>query len=52
MRLHRNAEAPDCCPRGHPYSGDNLYIWNGHRRCRECIRQAGRRWRAKRREMV
>lgn len=28
------------CPRGHPYSGDNLYITaTGSRDCRECSRQ-------------
>jgi hypothetical protein len=27
------------CPQGHPYSGDNLYEWNGHRKCRTCQRE-------------
>lgn len=26
------------CPHGHEYVGDNLYVWNGHRRCRQCKR--------------
>ena len=35
------------CPQGHPYSGDNLYVNNGHRQCRRCKsdfdkRKAGR----------
>lgn len=28
------------CPNGHPYAGDNLYIWNNHRKCRTCLRAA------------
>lgn len=24
------------CPKGHPYSGDNLYVRNGRRHCRAC----------------
>lgn len=24
------------CRRGHPYEGDNLYIWNNQRACRTC----------------
>jgi hypothetical protein len=28
------------CPKGHPYSGENLYVQrDGRRRCRECQRQ-------------
>lgn len=27
------------CPKGHPYSGDNLLVHNGCRSCRECMRQ-------------
>ena len=30
------------CPRGHPYSGDNLMAHNGRRSCRECNRVAAR----------
>ena len=26
------------CPRGHEYSGDNLVMWGGQKRCRECAR--------------
>ena len=34
------------CPKGHPYAGKNLYVnpRNRTRHCRECIRQATRRW--------
>ena len=32
------------CPKGHPYSGDNLYVDpQGHRRCRACNRERGRK---------
>lgn len=40
------------CPRGHPYSGDNLYTYPGprkHRACRACLRAHGKRADAKRR---
>jgi hypothetical protein len=30
--------AKKICPRGHPYLGDNLVVYSGHRRCRECSR--------------
>ncbi len=34
------------CPRGHPYSGDNLYVGpNGYRVCRMCQRIADRKYR-------
>lgn len=33
------------CPSGHPYSGDNLYVWNGGRSCRECSRRNQRNFR-------
>lgn len=34
------------CPQGHPYSGDNLYVYpNGKRRCRVCARDATARLR-------
>lgn len=30
------------CPKGHPYTGDNLYITKtGNRHCRKCVRQRG-----------
>jgi len=36
------------CKRGHPLSGANLHIaTNGQRRCKECEREAGRRYRAR-----
>jgi hypothetical protein len=34
------------CPKGHPYSGDNLYVFKG-RNCRTCRVEATRRWRAR-----
>jgi len=30
------------CVHGHPLSGDNLYLWNGRRKCRECNRRRSR----------
>jgi hypothetical protein len=42
------------CPRGHPLSGDNLYInpkKKTHRNCRECQRQSLRRRRAERKAL-
>ena len=36
------------CPQGHPYSGENLYLKpNGRRECRQCVRDSGARYRAK-----
>ena len=36
------------CPKGHPYSGSNLYIArDGHRDCIACQRQRVRDWRAR-----
>lgn len=33
------------CPKGHPYSGDNLIIRpNGHRRCRTCKNTKSIKW--------
>lgn len=38
------------CPQGHPYAGENLYLKNGiGRECRQCVRDSGARYRAKRR---
>ena len=40
------------CPRGHPYSGVNLYVYpapRGQRECRECRRQYQRRLSRRRR---
>ena len=36
------------CPKGHPYSGENLYYDGGKRRCRECTREKNRAARARR----
>lgn len=40
---------PPHCPQGHPYEGDNLYVWNGKFFCRACNREASRRYNEKRR---
>jgi hypothetical protein len=37
------------CPQGHPYSGPNLYIWNGRRCCRECVNRRQREFQARKR---
>lgn len=34
----REKRARTHCKRGHPLSGDNLYLNNGRRTCRECLR--------------
>lgn len=48
----RNAAATHC-PQGHPYSGDNLYLWTkkGHRFCKVCQRANQLRQRARRRAL-
>lgn len=35
------------CPKGHPYSGDNLYFDDGYRKCRICSRERCRSYRKK-----
>lgn len=35
------------CPAGHPYAGNNLYLRNGKRHCRECGREKVRARRAR-----
>lgn len=35
------------CPDGHPYDDENTYVHQGHRHCRECMRAANRRYKAK-----
>lgn len=35
------------CSQGHRYSPENTYVWNGHRACKECRRDAVRRMRAR-----
>jgi hypothetical protein len=38
------------CKRGHPLSGENLYVTpQGYRQCRTCINEKSRRWREGRR---
>src|SRR6267378_5222345 len=35
----------EACPKGHPYTGENLYVDRiGHRHCRECRRQCAIRY--------
>jgi hypothetical protein len=43
---HRNLFKTHC-PRGHPYDDENTYWHEGNRDCKECRREAVRRWRAK-----
>lgn len=44
----RNAHKSECL-RGHPLSGENLYVGpDGKRQCRMCGRERVKRWRAKR----
>lgn len=47
----RNAQKTTCA-KGHPYAGDNLYLTprEGHRRCRQCNRDNGKRIYAKTRQ--
>jgi len=33
-----------CCPNGHPYSGENLYVYKRERGCRICRAAARRRY--------
>lgn len=40
------------CPQGHPYSGDNLRIYQGTKRCRKCMTDRQRSWVTKNREKV
>lgn len=46
-RCHRlfDKSAITHCPNGHPYSGDNLIVEDGKRKCRSCVyaRNAARR---------
>jgi hypothetical protein len=37
------------CPKGHPYSGENLFYDQGKRKCRECVRLKNRLADARRR---
>lgn len=48
-RCRNQHEDKLACKRGHPLSGDNLYLRpDGHRACRECQRSHDAGWRAKR----
>lgn len=41
------------CPARHPYDAENTYYTpKGHRQCRECKREAGRRFAARNRELL
>lgn len=43
---HRQRHRPSHCKRGHPLSGDNLYVNpQGHHHCRICKRERQRRYR-------
>ena len=42
LLIPHNRRKPSC-PRGHPYTGDNLYRWRTYRYCRQCKREAMRR---------
>ena len=43
------AQSRNCCSKGHPYTPENTYLTPGSRgrRCRECERNQGRLYRAK-----
>lgn len=41
----------NCCVRGHPYDSANLYFYRGQRMCRECMRGAVRKMRARRKNI-
>lgn len=44
LRQRHAKRAKGACPKGHPYSGDNLIVrGDGKRRCRECDRSRKRR---------
>lgn len=36
---HRLHDQRSECRNGHPYMGDNLYLWHNRRYCRECRRE-------------
>lgn len=41
------------CRKGHPYSGDNLYLHpRGDRVCRTCVNNSAAAWRSRNRELV
>jgi HNH endonuclease len=40
------------CPKGHPLSGDNLYVHKGRRGCKICRNAAARRFREKNPERI
>ena len=47
LTLQSQHRARTQCPAGHPYEGENLYIYpNGNRECREChrVRERSRYW--------
>ena len=53
-----NGQQKTHCPKGHPYSGDNLYLrppsrWQKvNRMCRTCMRANTRRWRAEKKKIL
>ena len=47
-RVQRHNAAKSHCPKGHPYSGENLYVYeNGARDCKACRRDRQRAYRKK-----
>jgi hypothetical protein len=40
------------CPNGHPLSGDNLFVFKGHRDCLTCRRERTRRFHARQRQVA
>jgi len=47
VRRGERANRTHCARGNHPLSGVNLYIHNGQRKCKECRREAWRRWKSK-----
>lgn len=50
-RIPHPNSAKTHCPKGHEYSGDNLYLVpkTGARACKECVRVKSREWQRKKR---
>ena len=50
LLLREKAAKISCCPKGHPYSGENLYFHTitGGRGCRACRQEASRRYEVRR----
>jgi HNH endonuclease len=50
--MRRARHALTHCPQGHPYTEDNVYMWNDRRKCRICHREQSLRHSRKRRAAV